>query len=146
MSNASQRLSTGRHGTVSSIHLYTSSAGPVPSTHARGQQRMGRSQNRPFPRTRAQCEKKVGRAGGASVLIIMYGHSLEPIVPRIPIMLGRSTSGFYRPGRHRVHQARSAVRYSVSRVKRELHPAKNHSWGRLWHLVRTLLQTKDSSN
>ena len=37
----------------------------------------------------------------------------------------RSTSGFHRPGRHRVHQARSAVRFPASRMMAELHPAKD---------------------
>ena len=40
-----------------------------------------------------------------------------PSNPRISIMPGRSVSGFHQPGRHRVHQARSAVRCSASRMK-----------------------------
>ena len=39
--------------------------------------------------------------------------------PRIPATSKRSTSGFHQPGRHRVHQARSAVRCSASRVNGE---------------------------
>ena len=56
----------------------------------------------------------------------MHGRSRMTIDPRIPTMPGRSTSGFHRPGRHRLHQARSAVRCSASRMKGELHPAKKH--------------------
>ena len=41
---------------------------------------------------------------------------------RIPVMPGRSASGFYRPGRHCLHQAPSAVWHSASRMKGELHP------------------------
>ena len=44
----------------------------------------------------------------------MHSRSLKTIDPRIPTMPGRSTSGFHRPGRFRVHQARSAVRLSAS--------------------------------
>ena len=58
---------------------------------------------------------------------------------RIPTLPGRSTSGFYRPGRHGVHQARIAVRCSASRIKGELHPTKNHVSGGLPHLVRTCM-------
>ena len=36
--------------------------------------------------------------------------------PCIPTMPGQSASGFHRPGRHCLHQARSAVRCWVSRV------------------------------
>ena len=50
------------------------------------------------------------------------------IDPRIPTMPGRSTSGFHQPGRHCLHQARSALRYSASRMKGELHPSK-WCWG-----------------
>ena len=57
------------------------------------------------------------------MLIIMHGHSRTTMDPRISAMPGRSTSGFHRPGRHRLHQARSAVRCSGSRMKGELHPA-----------------------
>ena len=54
----------------------------------------------------------------------MHGRSLMTIDPRIPTMPGRSASGFHRPGRHRVHQARSAVRGSADRMKGELLPTK----------------------
>ena len=40
---------------------------------------------------------------------------------------GQSTSGFHQPGRHCLHQARSAVRCSASRMKGEVHPSKNRS-------------------
>ena len=61
---------------------------------------------------------------GGDVLIIMYGRSRMTIDPLIPTMPGQSTSGFHRPGRHRLYQARSAVRCLASRMKGELHP-----WG-----------------
>ena len=57
----------------------------------------------------------------------VHGRSRMTIDPRIPTMPGRSTSGFHRPGRHCLHQARSAVRCSASRMKREPHPSKNRS-------------------
>ena len=60
----------------------------------------------------------------------MHGRSRMTVDPRIPTMpLGRSMSGFHRPGRRRLHQARSAVRCSASRMKGELHPAKNRLRG-----------------
>ena len=52
------------------------------------------------------------------------GRSRMTIDPRIPTMPGRSISGFHRPGRHCLHQARSAVRCPASRMKGELHPTK----------------------
>ena len=64
-----------------------------------------------------------GRGGCAHA---MHSVSLKTIDPRILTMPGRSTSGFCRPGRHHVHQARSAVRCSASRMEGELHPFKNH--------------------
>ena len=36
--------------------------------------------------------------GRGGVLIAMHGRSRITIYPRIPTMLGRSTSGFHRPG------------------------------------------------
>ena len=54
------------------------------------------------------------------VLHIMHGRSRMTINPRIPIMPGRSTSGFHRPRRHCLHQARSPVRCAASRSKGEL--------------------------
>ena len=50
---------------------------------------------------------------------------LKTIDLPIPTISGPSTSGFYPPGRHRVHQARSAVRCAASRMKCELRPARN---------------------
>ena len=38
----------------------------------------------------------------------MHNRTLKTMDPRIPATSGRSTSGFHRPGRHHVHQARSA--------------------------------------
>ena len=55
----------------------------------------------------------------------VHGRSRMTIYPRILTMPGRNTSGFHQPGRHCLHQARSAVRCSASRMKSELHPSKN---------------------
>ena len=70
-----------------------------------------------------------GTGGGVldrrDVLVLMHGRSRMTIDPRIPKMPGRSTSGFHRPGRPCLHQARSAVRCPASRMKGELHPTKN---------------------
>ena len=49
----------------------------------------------------------------------------QAIDPRIPTIPGRSTSGFHRPGTHYLHQSRSAGSCWASRMKGELHPAKN---------------------
>ena len=59
------------------------------------------------------------------VLDLMHGRSGMTIDPPIPTMPGRSMSRFHRPGRHCLHQARSAVRCPASRMKGELHPTKN---------------------
>ena len=64
------------------------------------------------------------RGGGTQ---FVQGCSRMTIDARIPTMPGRSTSGFHQPGRYRLHQARSAVRCSTSRMKVELHPSKNRS-------------------
>ena len=47
----------------------------------------------------------------------MHGRSRMTIDPCIPTMPGRSSSGFHRPGRHCLHQARSAGRCSASRME-----------------------------
>ena len=64
-------------------------------------------------------------------LIIVHGRSRMTIDPRIPTMPGRSTSGFHLPGRHCLHQARSAVRSWASRMKGELRSTKNRFRGGL---------------
>ena len=69
--------------------------------------------------------KGVDGWGGGGCTQFVYGRSRITIDPRIPTMPGRSTSGFYQPGRQCLHQARSAVRCSASRMKGELHPSKN---------------------
>ena len=51
----------------------------------------------------------------------------KTIDPRIPTVSGRSTWGFHPPGKHCLHQGRSAVVCSASSVKGELHPTKNRS-------------------
>ena len=69
----------------------------------------------------------------------MHGRSRMTIDPRVPTMGGRSMPGFPKPGRHCLHQARSIVRCSASRMQGELHPSKNRSYGELRHLVPTFL-------
>ena len=67
----------------------------------------------------------------------MHGRkSINPCAASTP---GRSTSGFYRPGRHCLHQARGAVRSSPSCMQRGLHPTKNRLQGGLRHIVPTFL-------
>ena len=66
-------------------------------------------------------------AGWGGVLKFVHVRSRMAIGSRIPTMPGRSTSGFHQPGRHCLHQARSAVRCLASRMKGELHPSKNRS-------------------
>ena len=53
-----------------------------------------------------------------NVLDLIYGRSHMAIDPRIPTMLGRSVSGFHRPGRHRL-LAPSAKRREVSGESQE---------------------------
>ena len=48
--------------------------------------------------------------GGGGVLDVMHGHSPMTMDPRILTMPGRSTSGFPRPDRYCLHQARSCSR------------------------------------
>ena len=84
--------------------------------------------------------------GGGTYSIFMNGRSRMTIPPCIPTMPGRSTSGFHRPGRHRLHQARSAVRCSASRMKGDLHPSEHRSQDALRHLVPTFLFMDDSAN
>ena len=74
----------------------------------------------------------------------MHSRGIKTIDPRIPTMPGRSMLGFHRPGKHRVHQGRSAARCSASRINGELNPPKDHMWGGLSHLVRTPLHVDDS--
>ena len=53
----------------------------------------------------------------------LHGRSRMTIYPpRILTMPERSTSGFHRPGRQCLREARSALRSSASRMKGELHP------------------------
>ena len=73
--------------------------------------------------------RQAGRGEGGvldrrDVLDLMHGRSRVTVDLRIPTMPVRSISGFHRPGRHCLHQARSAVRCPASRKKRELHPTK----------------------
>ena len=67
-------------------------------------------------------EEEGGVLGRRDILDFTQGRSRVTIDPRIPAMPGRSTSGVHRPGRHCLHQARSAVRCWGSRIKGELHP------------------------
>ena len=60
-----------------------------------------------------------GWTGGTGTQFV-HDRSHMTIDPRIPIMQGRSASGFHQPGRHCSHQTRSAVRCSASRMKGEL--------------------------
>ena len=69
----------------------------------------------------------------------MHSHNLKAIDLCIPTMPGRGTSGFHRPERHQMHQARSAARRSASRMNGHLHPTKNRLWSGLSHRVRSFL-------
>ena len=73
---------------------------------------------KPNGRLKSRLEILPARAGGW-VLIIMHGRGGMTIDPRIPTIPGRSASGFHPPGRHHLHQARSAVRCWASRMKGE---------------------------
>ena len=70
------------------------------------------------------------RGGGVlerrDMLDLMHGRSRMTIDARNPTIPGRSMSGFHRPGRYCLHQARNAVRCPAMGMKGELHPTKNH--------------------
>ena len=68
---------------------------------------------------------KGGEGGGGGVLVLcMVVVVCMSIDHRIPRIVGRSTSSFHRPCRHRVHRARTAaVRCLASR---ERYPAKTY--------------------
>ena len=87
-----------------------------------------------------------GGGGGWVYSIFMHGRSRMTIHPRTPATPGRSTSGFHQPGRHCLHQARSAGRCSASRMKGELHPSKNRAQDGRRHLVPTSLLADNSAN
>ena len=87
-----------------------------------------------------------GKVEGVPGTQFVHGRSQLTIDPRIPTVPGRSTSGFHQPGRHCLHQARSAVRCSASCMKGELHPSKNRLQGGLRRLVPTFLLMADSAN
>ena len=75
-------------------------------------------------------EKGNGGGGeweGGGCTQFVHGRNPVTIDPRIPSMPGRNMSGFHQSGRHCLHQTRSAVRCSASRMKGELHPSKNRS-------------------
>ena len=83
------------------------------------------------------CRERGGQRGGCTQFA--HGRSRMTIDPRILTMPGRSTSGFHQPGRHCLHQARSAVRCSASPMKGELPPSKNRSKDGLTHHAPTFL-------
>ena len=65
----------------------------------------------------AVCVIVVVEVGRGGVLVVMHSGSRMTIDPR--------TSGFHQPGRHCLHQERSAVRCPAIRMKGELQPSKN---------------------
>ena len=71
---------------------------------------------RPSQPRKAGTERGVARGRGGCALFV-NGHNRMTIDPRIPAMPGRNTSGSHQPGRHCLHQARSAVRCSARCMK-----------------------------
>ena len=71
--------------------------------------------------------------------------TIKPIIPAMP---GRGTSGFHQPGRHRLHQARSAVRCSASCMEGKLHalPRTARKTDVRTLVVPTFLLMDDSAN
>ena len=69
----------------------------------------------------------MGGGGGGVIIVSCMAEVRRTIDPRVPTMPGLSTSSIHRPGRHCVHQARSAERCKASRMKSELHLTKNRS-------------------
>ena len=86
-----------------------------------------------MPKARSVPLKRRACKGGGGGTHIMRGRSLSDHKPSHPY---NAMSGFRRPGRRCLHQARSAVRCSASRMKSELHPAKNCLSGGHRHRVR----------
>ena len=78
------------------------------------------------PRSNRNAEPGRGGGGGGGTQVVR-GRSRMTLDPRVPTMPGRSTSDFHQPGRYCLHQARSALRCSASRMTGELHPFKNRS-------------------
>ena len=64
--------------------------------------------------SKSQSGFKNGRGGEGRVLDAMRGRSRMTRDPRVPTMPGRSTSGFHRPGRHCLNQARGELSYMKS--------------------------------
>ena len=89
--------------------------------------RTGQSYAIPPPdTTRLDTRRRPGACvGGGGCTNVMHDRSRMTIDPRIPVMPGRSTSGFRRPGRQCLQQARNTLRCPTSRMKGELHPALN---------------------
>ena len=104
----------------------------------------GGGQNSQLGGSKADGESPAVNSRGGSRTQFVHGRSRMTIAPRILTIPGRSTSGFHQPGRHCLHQARSAVRCSASRMKGELHLSKNRSYDGLRHFVPTFLLTDDS--
>ena len=77
----------------------------------------------------AGLEGAGGLLNRRDALDIMRGRRRMPIDPRVPTTPGRYTSSFHRPGRHWLHQARSAVRCWANCVEGKLHPTKNRFLG-----------------
>ena len=71
-----------------------------------------------------KSRKRASRGWRGGCTHVMHGRSRMTIDPSMRTMPGRSTSGFQRRGRHYLHQPRSALRCSASRMKGELHPTK----------------------
>ena len=63
--------------------------------------------------------------GGEGVLIVVHSRSVTSIDACIPEMSERNTPCLHRPRSYCLHQARSAVVCSASRMAGELHPTKN---------------------
>ena len=107
---------------------------------------MVRSDHAPRARLAEAIVAGDGGGMGVCVLNLCMARSRMTIDPRIPTMPGRSTSGCHQLGRHCLHQARSAVRCSASRMEGELHPSKNRSQDGLRHVVPTFLLMDDNAN
>ena len=112
-------------------------------------QRRDKSHNIGAYYTRDASRRRWGRRGddGGGGPQLVHGRSRTTIYPCIStVRPGRSTSGFHQPGIHCLHQARSAVSCSASRMKGDLHPSKNRSHDGLRYFVHPFLFMDDSTN
>ena len=105
-------------------HICYRLGGGVRSMHGRSRTTVGPCILTLPGRSTSNFHQPVRFGYGGGVIISCMTVVPETIDARLPTMPGKSTSSFHRPDRRCMHQARIAARFSASRMKGELHPAK----------------------